>query len=250
MRTQATRHSDCTAHLHGLEAFLPSRRARRSCGSARRRPRRAAGRTPGRGGRRLPGRRARRRAAPRRPAAWRRRRGRRGSRARQSPSRARRVRRTAADLLSMGAPSSTTSAKAPLRSRMSAHQAARVASCGRIIHTPCVVAQVHPVARVEGPLGVDVGDPAVVGHRGLDEGAGEGGLAAARAAHDLGEPAARQPSARQRRVERRDPGGKRGRRGRRWRKELNELGEREGHACSGSRYGAGTEQIPKMPGVA
>ena len=47
-----------------------------------------------------------------------------------------RVSRTAVPRESSGAPSSTTSANALLRSRMSAHHAARVGSCGRIIHTP------------------------------------------------------------------------------------------------------------------
>ena len=51
-------------------------------------------------------------------------------------SRASRVSRTAADLLSIGAPSSTTSANAPLRNSTSAHHAARAASRGRMIHTP------------------------------------------------------------------------------------------------------------------
>jgi hypothetical protein len=51
-------------------------------------------------------------------------------------SRASRVRRTATPRANIGAESMTTSANAPLRSNTSAHQAARVGSRGRMIHSP------------------------------------------------------------------------------------------------------------------
>ena len=73
------------------------------------------------------------------------------------------------------------------------------------------------------------------GHRGLDDRAGERRLPTARAADELRKPAAREPSAEQRGVERRDPGGER-RRGRcGWREEPNELGEGERQQNSGER---------------
>ncbi len=91
------------------------------------------------------------------------------------------------------------------------------------------IAEVHPIARVEGALGVDVRDPAVVRDRGLHEGTREGGLAASRRAGNLREPTARQPSTEQHGVERRNPGGECGRDWRGWREEPNELGEGKGH---------------------
>ena len=90
------------------------------------------------------------------------------------------------------------------------------------------ITQVYPIARVEGALGVDVRDPAVVRDRGLHESASEGGLAASRRAGDLREPAARQSSTEQHGVERRNPGGECGRSRRGGREEPNELGEGEG----------------------
>jgi len=65
------------------------------------------------------------------------------------------------------------------------------------------------------------------GDGGFDDGAGEGGLAASRSADDLREPSARESSAQEYCVERRDSGWKRGRDRRGWRKEPSELGEGE-----------------------
>ena len=95
------------------------------------------------------------------------------------------------------------------------------------------VAEVHPVARVECALGVDVRDPAMCRDGALDDGAGECRLAAARRSDQLRESPARQPAPEQRGVERGDPGGER-RRGRcgGW-KELDKLGEGQRHV-SGS----------------
>ena len=87
----------------------------------------------------------------------------------------------------------------------------------------------HPVACIEGALGVDPGDPSVRRDRALDDGARECRLPAPRWSDELREPAARQPSAEQRGVERGDPGGER-RRGRcGGREELDQFGERKRH---------------------
>ena len=91
------------------------------------------------------------------------------------------------------------------------------------------ITQVHPIARVEGALGVDVRDPAMVRDRGLDEGASEGGLAASRWARDLREPAARQSSTEQLGIERRNPGRECGSNRHGGREEPNELGKGKGH---------------------
>ncbi len=55
---------------------------------------------------------------------------------------------------------------------------------------PLGVAQMGPVACVERALGVDVGHPAMRGHRGLHDGASECRLAAPGGSDDLAEPAA------------------------------------------------------------
>ena len=61
-----------------------------------------------------------------------------------SLSRASNVSRTATSRESIGAPSSTTSAKAPLRSNTSAHHAPRSAFRGRTIHSPsCAPSDAH-----------------------------------------------------------------------------------------------------------
>ena len=86
----------------------------------------------------------------------------------------------------------------------------------------------HPVARVERALGVDVSHPSMRRDGGFHDGASEGGLAASRWARDLREPAARQSSTEQHGVERRNPGGECGRSRRGGREEPNELGEGEG----------------------
>jgi hypothetical protein len=80
---------------------------------------------------------------------------------------------------------------------------------------PLGVAEMHPVARVERALCVDVGHPVMLRGSRLDDGAGERRLATAIRSHDLGEPAARQPAPLEHGIERRDPGGDRGRDGRR-----------------------------------
>ena len=66
---------------------------------------------------------------------------------------------------------------------------------------PVLVAEVDPVACVEGTLGVDVGHPAMRCEGGFDDDPCECRLAAARAAHEFREPAAGQSSAQQRIVE-------------------------------------------------
>lgn len=63
-----------------------------------------------------------------------------------------------------------------------------------------------PVGRGEGPCGVDVCYRLFVLDRGGDHGAGERGRAAAGDAGDLGEAPARDPPARERRIQRGDPG--------------------------------------------
>jgi hypothetical protein len=95
---------------------------------------------------------------------------------------------------------------------------------------PLGVAQVHPVARVERALRVDVGHPAALGHHGFHDCARDGCLSTPRRADQLAEPAARQPASLQRGIERHDPGRDRGRDGRRWREKPNELGEGKRHA--------------------
>ena len=97
------------------------------------------------------------------------------------------------------------------------------------------VAEVDPVACVERALRIDVCHPAMLFDRGFDNRAGEGGLAAARAADDLREPAAGESAAEQHGVERRDSGGKRRRDRRGSGEEPNELGEGERQESSGER---------------
>ncbi len=84
------------------------------------------------------------------------------------------------------------------------------------------LAEVRPVARVERARGIHVGDPAPIGGDALDHPAHQRRLPAPARPHDLGEPAARQPASRQRRVERlearRQPGSDRARR-------VEEIGE-------------------------
>ena len=202
MRTQATRHSDCTTHLHcpKRSALLDPHgdRASRSAPYSPL-PTVGGGEWGVRGGcRRFPGvvRSTSNRTAP--------------------PS---------CDAPPVRSPSTTKAAFDSRASRVESHRgrlgehrravehdegegAAAQQDVGAPRRTPRVaradhphplgVAQVHPVARVERALGVHVGHPAVRGHGGLDDGAREGGLPAprrARRSRSAARAAARPPPA-------------------------------------------------------
>ena len=161
------------------------------------------------------------------------------------------VRRTTTWRESGGAPSSTTRLNAPLRSRMSAHQALRSAPCGRITQSrPLAPASAHSRgARVRDPSMTAVhrrASTAVV-HQVPDECRPP---AAARAL-DLRQPPAGHAAVRQRAIERLDPGRDRGgiAGARRWQDGRQLLAEGgNGHEWRGGRrQEAGGSEATAVP---
>jgi hypothetical protein len=115
----------------------------------------------------------------------------------------------------------------------------------RVVRTnhphPFRIAQMHPVAGIEGTLGIDVGDPPSAGDRGFDHRPGQGGLSTPHGPQQLRQPPARQPPAEQHRIQRHDPGRDRRRQRSGRRQELRELGEREGRQGNDEERGTRNE---------